>query len=241
MKVLEFLEEKGYEVVLLGLRGSSHFGLNMEDSDLDYSAIVVPKIHDLFFKEASFKATEYQIDDLHSVQVMSLQGLLQSMKKVTINLVEYFSKIVYIDENFKPLKDLIVEFLLTSKEAESLFKKNLFFTYCYKIVAKELTPKELAKFDFYYNLLQEDSTIGVFFEDKVPEYRVEEYKRIKKSESYSLQKPLEYYQEVCGKLFITMKSQSSSIEVPSNIVEELTTLIFQYLYKQDPKLLLKFE
>ena len=120
-KVLDYLKSKNLTVLALGLRGSRHLNLHLDNSDYDFTAIVLPKLDDLFFKE-SVKQNE----SLEVNQTITLQSIPKNLFKSSFNLVECLTKLTYVKPDFKETLENLLDLFETY--GTDTFSSNMYFT-----------------------------------------------------------------------------------------------------------------
>ena len=57
------LEDRGYNVIYIGLYGSQNYSVDDEQSDIDARAIILPSLHDIVFRKVTSKVIEYDEGD----------------------------------------------------------------------------------------------------------------------------------------------------------------------------------
>lgn len=125
-KVLDYLKTKNLTVLALGLRGSRHLNLHLDNSDYDFTAIVLPKLDDLFFKESVKQNESLEVNESISVQTITLQSLPKNLFKSSFNLVECLTKLTYVKSDFKEtLENLLNLFEVYGTDT---FSSNMYFT-----------------------------------------------------------------------------------------------------------------
>lgn len=179
-KVKKYLTEtKHYgEVLFIGLRGSRHLNTVLEDSDYDFTAIVMPDIRNLVFKEKAHQSASHDVSSKISVQVTTLQGISQTIEKMSFNIFEMFTMLTYVNPKVKKLMEKIYE-VYNTEEAKEVLNKNLYFTGVqqYKRLSKDLPnpEKALAKAILFRQLLELDSFVESYIENKLPSPLHEEF------------------------------------------------------------------
>lgn len=77
-----------YEVIFLGVHGSTLYGLDSPESDIDLKAVVIPTvkqlIHGEFMKTRDFKNPELDVE----MEVKSLQSFIKSAKSCDTNCID---------------------------------------------------------------------------------------------------------------------------------------------------------
>ena len=103
----EFLEKKGFLVVMTSLVGSQNYDLDTEESDIDTFSFVFPPLHHLANAEAPYNRC-YILEDGHA-EVKDIRIALNLLRKTSPNSVEYFaSKYKVYNEKFAAiLKDYL--------------------------------------------------------------------------------------------------------------------------------------
>lgn len=95
------LEEKGYNVIYIGLYGSQNYNLDDEQSDVDARAIVIPKLREIIERKSI--STDYTFDT-GIVDVKDLLTYHGIVKKGNFSFIEPFQTEWYIgDETLRTL------------------------------------------------------------------------------------------------------------------------------------------
>ena len=90
----------GYEVVLVALQGSQNYKLDIEGSDVDTKAIVLPKFEDIVLNRHPVSCTHVMDDGAH-VDIKDIRLMFNEFKKANINFVELlFTEYVVINEKY---------------------------------------------------------------------------------------------------------------------------------------------
>lgn len=164
-RVVNFLEQKGEQAVLVGYLGSQHFGLTDDLSDIDYLAYTVPELRDLLTN--TNRNGNAGMGEGQTVNYNTLGSLARNIHKLPFNVLEVVSHPLYIEPDFKPVYEELRELLL-SKGGNSHCLKNLYFIgwRYYKDIHKEsqgsgalhmkdgINYKAVAKAVFYKELLE---------------------------------------------------------------------------------------
>lgn len=100
------LEEKGYDVIYIGLYGSQNYNVDDEQSDIDCKAIVMPTLHDIIFRKATSKVIECENG---SIDVKDLITFYDVIRKGNFSYIEsidteYSIGDKYIKELFKQIR-----------------------------------------------------------------------------------------------------------------------------------------
>lgn len=125
-KVLNYLKTKNLTVLALGLRGSRHLNLHLDNSDYDFTAIVLPKLDDLFFKESVKQNESLEVNESISVQTITLQSIPKNLFKSSFNLVECLTKLTYVKSDFKETLENLLDLFETY--GTDTFSSNMYFT-----------------------------------------------------------------------------------------------------------------
>lgn len=100
------LEEKGYDVIYIGLYGSQNYNVDDEQSDIDARAIILPSLHDIVFRKVTSKKYSY---DTGEVDVKDIITYYDVIKKGNFSFIEpmdteYYIGDKYIKELFKQIR-----------------------------------------------------------------------------------------------------------------------------------------
>ena len=100
------LEEKGYNVIYIGLYGSQNYNVDDEFSDIDCKAIVLPSLHDIIFRKVTSKTIELENG---AIDVKDLITFYDVIRKGNFSYIEsidtdYFIGDKYIKELFRQIK-----------------------------------------------------------------------------------------------------------------------------------------
>lgn len=109
----KFLEEKGYQVVYIGLYGSQNYNLDDELSDIDCKAIILPSLHDIIFRKTTSKVVKC---DKGEIDVKDLITFYEVIRKGNFSYIEsidteYSIGDKYIKELFKQIRPNFKSFL----------------------------------------------------------------------------------------------------------------------------------
>lgn len=102
----KILEEKGYNVLYIGLYGSQNYNLDDEESDIDVKAIILPSLHDIIFRKVTSKTIECENGN---IDVKDLLTFYDVIKKGNFSYIEaiqtdYSIGDKYIKELFSQVK-----------------------------------------------------------------------------------------------------------------------------------------
>lgn len=81
----KILEEKGYNVLYIGLYGSQNYNLDDEESDIDVKAIILPSLHDIIFRKVTSKTIECENGN---IDVKDLLTFYDVIKKGNFSYIE---------------------------------------------------------------------------------------------------------------------------------------------------------
>lgn len=102
----KILEDKGYEVIYIGLYGSQNYNVDDEYSDIDCKAIILPTLHDIIFRKVTSKTIECKNG---SIDVKDLITFYEVIRKGNFSYIEsidteYSIGDKYIKELFKQIR-----------------------------------------------------------------------------------------------------------------------------------------
>lgn len=103
LDVVDFLVERGYNVIYVALYGAQNYNLQRESSDYDYKAVVVPKLEDIVFNA---KPTSLTLDLPFDgqVDVKDIRLMVDQWKKGSSNFTELlFSKWYWVNPDYPPM------------------------------------------------------------------------------------------------------------------------------------------
>jgi len=229
-EVVSFLKRKGITVIALGLRGSSHFELKTKGSDLDFTAFVLPTLSNLFFKESTSQSKDVKVSETISVQTITVQALPLQMAKCSFNILEFFTKITYVAEDFKDTLEKLSDFL-EKEEMVKIFTKSFYFLGFkqYKRFTKGVNEdvlKAQAKAVLYYRMLTEldESIPELYKKDSIPVEFKEEFLSIRLGKvSPKMEEIGKFYEEEKDK-YIKIPSSTSH-----ELLEEFQSIVSEYI------------
>lgn len=107
------LEDKGYQVIYIGLYGSQNYNLDDELSDIDCKAIIMPSLHDIIFRNKTSKVVKC---DKGEIDVKDLITFYEVIRKGNFSYIEsidteYSIGDKYIKELFKQIRPNFKSFL----------------------------------------------------------------------------------------------------------------------------------
>jgi len=95
-KVAEF----GYEVVMVALQGSQNYKLDIDGSDVDTKAIVLPKFEDIVLNKKPASCT-HVMDNGEHVDIKDIRLMFGEFKKANMNFVELlFTEYLVVNEKY---------------------------------------------------------------------------------------------------------------------------------------------
>lgn len=102
----KILEDKGYNVIYIGLYGSQNYNVDDDLSDVDCKAIVLPTLHDIIFRKVTSKTVECESG---SIDVKDLITFYDVIRKGNFSYVEaidteYSIGDKYIKKLFKQIR-----------------------------------------------------------------------------------------------------------------------------------------
>ena len=102
--VWEWLESKGYEVIYMALYGSDNYGLSTPASDMDFKAMVVPRLEDIV-KGKQPISTQLEFDvcgEVGLVDVKDCRKLIECWHKQNITYIELlFTEHYLVTEKYR--------------------------------------------------------------------------------------------------------------------------------------------
>lgn len=110
---LNYLKNKGYDVIYIGLQGSQNYQLDIYDdeyiSDIDTKAIILPNFKDFVYNKSPVSITEILPNNEH-IDVKDVRVMFDTFKKQNVNFIEilfteYNIKIPEYEKLLKPLFD----------------------------------------------------------------------------------------------------------------------------------------
>ena len=93
----KILEEKGYNVIYIGLHGSQNYNLDDEKSDIDCKAIIMPSLHDIIFRKVT--STTIELEDGH-IDVKDLLTFYDVIRKGNFAYVESINTVYWIGDEY---------------------------------------------------------------------------------------------------------------------------------------------
>lgn len=99
------LEEKGYNVIYIGLYGSQNYNLDDEQSDIDVKAIIMPSLHDIIFRKVTSKTIECEKGNIDVKDLLTFYDVIRK-------------------GNFSYIESIQTEYSIGDKYIKGLFKEN---------------------------------------------------------------------------------------------------------------------
>lgn len=100
------LEEKGYNVIYIGLYGSQNYNVDDELSDIDAKAIILPTLHDIIFRKVTSTTIECENGTIDVKDLITFYDVIRKGNFSYIESVdtEYSIGDKYIKELFKQIR-----------------------------------------------------------------------------------------------------------------------------------------
>lgn len=100
------LEEKGYNVIYIGLYGSQNYNVDDELSDIDAKAIILPTLHDIIFRKVTSTTIECKNGTIDVKDLITFHDVIRKGNFSYIESVdtEYSIGDKYIKELFKQIR-----------------------------------------------------------------------------------------------------------------------------------------
>ena len=189
----KILEDKGYNVIYIGLYGSQNYNLDDEESDIDAKAIILPTLHDIIFR----KVTSITIEcEKGNIDVKDLLTFYDVIKKGNFSYIESIQTEYSIGDKY--IKNLFSQFKVNKKSVlGAMYEKRKALTHEYPSKTKEFEmwgfdPKQhhhiLRLYDLLnYEMIHNTNNSYLYYEDGAP--RREElikYKRNKNNIAKSI-------------------------------------------------------
>lgn len=128
----KYLEDLGYEVVVIFLQGSQNYGLQDEQSDIDTKAIIVPSFED-FVKNKQPISTTYILDNNEHIDTKDIRIMCDMWIKQNLSYIELLYSNYYL---INPKYNSKVEALMGYKSDIAYINPSLFLK-CIKGMAYE--------------------------------------------------------------------------------------------------------
>lgn len=107
------LEDKGYQVIYIGLYGSQNYNLDDELSDIDCKAIIMPSLHDIIFRNKTSTTVECENGNIDVKDLITFYEVIRKGNFSYIESIdtEYSIGDKYIKELFKQIRPNLKSFL----------------------------------------------------------------------------------------------------------------------------------
>ena len=151
------LEEKGYNVIYIGLYGSQNYNLDDEESDIDVKAIILPTLHDIIFRKVTSTTVECEKGN---IDVKDLLTFYDVIKKGNFSYIESIQTEYSIGDKY--IKNLFSQFKVNKKSVlGAMYEKRKALTHEYPSKTKEFEmwgfdPKQHHHILRLYDLLSYD-------------------------------------------------------------------------------------
>lgn len=123
----KMLENKGYNVIYIGLYGSQNYNLDDEKSDIDAKAIVMPSLHDIVFRRVISKTIECEKGN---IDVKDLLTFYDVIKKGNFSYIESIQTKYSIGDKY--IKNLFSKVKLNKKSVlGAMYEKRKALTHEY--------------------------------------------------------------------------------------------------------------
>ena len=96
----QILENRGYNVVYIGYYGAHNYGLNDENSDYDFKAIVLPTLEQLIKRDTISTVSECEFGN---IDIKDLLTFTSNMNKGNFSYIESLKTSYCIDDGFDQL------------------------------------------------------------------------------------------------------------------------------------------
>lgn len=112
-KYKKILEEKGYNVIYVGLYGSQNYNLQDEYSDIDVKAIILPNLHDVIFRKVTSKVIECEEGNIDVKDLLTFYDVIKKGNYSYVESIEteYSIGDKYIKQLFSKFKPNLKSFL----------------------------------------------------------------------------------------------------------------------------------
>lgn len=102
----KLLEEKGYDVIYIGLYGSQNYNVDDEKSDIDCKAIILPSLHDIIFRKTTSCVVECENGEIDVKDLITFYDVIRKGNFSYIEAIDtqYSIGDKYIKELFKQIR-----------------------------------------------------------------------------------------------------------------------------------------
>lgn len=73
----KILEEKGFNVIYIGLYGSQNYNVDDEQSDIDCKAIILPSLHDIIFRKVTSTTIELETGAIDVKDIITFYNVIR--------------------------------------------------------------------------------------------------------------------------------------------------------------------
>ena len=150
----KILEEKGYNVIYIGLYGSQNYNLDDELSDIDVKAIILPTLHDIIHRKITSTTIECENGNIDLKDLITFYDVIKKGNFSYIESIdtEYSIGDKYIKELFKQFRPNLKSIL------GAMYEKRKALTHEYPSKTEEFEkwgcdPKQFHHIIRLYNLL----------------------------------------------------------------------------------------
>lgn len=153
----KILEDKGYDVIYVGLYGSQNYNLDDEQSDIDVKAIIMPSLHDIIFRKVTSTTVECEKGN---IDVKDLITFYDVIKKGNFSYIESIQTKYSIGDKY--IKKLFSKFEVNKKSVlGAMYEKRKALTHEYPSKVEEFKkwgfdPKQHHHILRLYDLLNYD-------------------------------------------------------------------------------------
>ena len=153
----KILEDKGYNVIYIGLYGSQNYNLDDEESDIDVKAIIMPSLHDIIFRKVTSTTVECENGN---IDVKDLLTFYDVIRKGNFSYIEAINTEYSIGDKY--IKELFSKFEVNKKSVlGAMYEKRKALTHEYPSKTKEFElwgydPKQHHHILRLYDLLEFD-------------------------------------------------------------------------------------
>nr|DAM50303.1 MAG TPA: RNA repair pathway protein [Caudoviricetes sp.] len=102
----KILEEKGFNVIYIGLYGSQNYNVDDEQSDIDCKAIILPSLHDIIFRKVTSTTIELETGAIDVKDIITFNNVIRKGNLSYIEAIDTTYSIgdKYIKELFRQIR-----------------------------------------------------------------------------------------------------------------------------------------
>jgi len=102
----KILEEKGFNVIYIGLYGSQNYNVDDEQSDIDCKAIILPSLHDIIFRKVTSTTIELETGAIDVKDIITFNNVIRKGNFSYIEAIDTTYSIgdKYIKELFRQIR-----------------------------------------------------------------------------------------------------------------------------------------